>query len=54
MDKCSPANMRKALIAADQFRKAGIEFVPIPVINLDNKLDMINLMLENLEIIEKQ
>ena len=31
MDKCSPVVMRKNLEVVDQFKKWGIDFVPIPV-----------------------
>ena len=41
MLKCSPVEMRKALIIVDELRKAGIEFVAVPVINSAHKAELI-------------
>ena len=31
MNKCSPVEMRKNLLVVEQFKKYGIDFVPMPV-----------------------
>lgn len=43
MDKCSPIEMRKNLEAVDTFRKAGIDFVPVPVRDGAHKDELIDL-----------
>lgn len=37
IEKASPVEMRKALEIVDQYRKAGIMFVPIPVLSKDEE-----------------
>jgi hypothetical protein len=41
MIQCSPVEMRKNLDAVEEFRKAGIDFVPIAVKNSVHKIDLI-------------
>ena len=36
MNRASPADLRKAIDAANVYVKAGILFVPIPVLNKDD------------------
>ncbi len=37
MEKCSPVEMRKNLMAVDELKRAGIDFVPIPVSSAAHK-----------------
>jgi len=53
MNKASPANMRKALVVVDEFRKAGILFIPMPVLNNKDKDDLAKEACCRLDIIEK-
>lgn len=41
MERCSPVEMRKNLEVVEQFRKAGIDFVSIPVRNDDHKKELL-------------
>ena len=41
MNMCSPVEMRKNLDAVEELRKAGIDFVPIPVKDAVHKTDLI-------------
>ena len=49
MNKCSPAVMRKNLLVAEQFKKFGIGFVPVPVRDLDHKNEIMSLANKVLE-----
>lgn len=41
MKRCSPVKMRQNLLVVDQFKKAGIDFVAVPVKDADHKNEMI-------------
>lgn len=41
MDKCSPVEMRKNLEVVEQFKRVGIDFVAVPVMNESHKNEMI-------------
>ena len=41
MNKCSPVEMRKNLLAVDEFRKHMIDFVVIPVKSEKHKAELI-------------
>ena len=41
MERCSPTEMRKNLIAVDILRKTGIDFVCVPVTSAANKLKVV-------------
>jgi hypothetical protein len=45
--------MRKALEAVDHFRKAGILFVPMPVINEDDLHALVDQMMAQLQKLEE-
>ena len=49
MERCSPVEMRKNLQVVDQFRKAGIDFVAIPVMDDEHKAELIQLGQDVLE-----
>ena len=53
MEKCSPVEMRKNLLIVDELRKAGIDFVAVPVINEAQKDHLLNQAHQNLLAIEK-
>ena len=51
MERCSPTEMRKNLKVVDAYRKAGIDFVPVPVRDEGHKNELIdqgNQVLENI------
>ncbi len=52
MNRATPVQMRKALEAVDQLRKAGVLFVPIPVINEDDRYALVDQMLARLQELE--
>ena len=41
MNRCSPAEMRKNLDVVEQFKQAGIDFVPMPVKDDAHKANLI-------------
>ncbi len=41
MNKCSPVEMRKNLEVVDTFKKHGIDFVAVPVMDSDHKNKLI-------------
>lgn len=49
MDKCSPVDMRKNLEAVEIFRKAGIDFVPMPVTGSQPKERLLDQVQKNLD-----
>jgi hypothetical protein len=49
MDKASPVDMRKMLNVVNSFKRYGIMFVPIPVLNYEDKAKYIELMSDQLE-----
>jgi hypothetical protein len=51
MNRASPVEMRKSLVMVDELRKTGILFVPIPVLNTEDKDNLIHALDRRLEII---
>ena len=49
MDRCNPVEMRKNLMVVEQFKKAGIDFVAVPIKSEDHKNEMIAYVNEVLE-----
>lgn len=49
MNKASPVDMRKMLEVVNSFKRCGIMFVPIPVLNYEDKAKYIELMSDQLE-----
>ena len=49
MTRCDPVEMNKNLKVVDQYRRAGIDFVAVPVKNEDHKNEMIQYGNEVLE-----
>lgn len=45
--------MRKNLVAVDGFKKAGIGFIPMPVLNEEDKNMLLTMMSDRLDKIEK-
>jgi len=41
MNACSPEEMKKNLEVVDTFKKHGIDFVPVPVLDSDHKKTLI-------------
>ncbi|MFI8748882.1 DUF1382 family protein [Vreelandella lionensis] len=54
MNKASPIDTRRSLEAASAFAKAGIPFVPVPVLNARQKSEAGVLATQRLEQIEKE
>ena len=53
MEKCSPAEMRKNLEMVEMLKKAGIDFVAIPVKNEEEKQKFLGILMQNLDEIQK-
>ena len=51
MEKCGPVEMRQALEAVETFRKFGIRFVPMPVLNDDDHEKVLKDMQDKLSLI---
>lgn len=54
MNKCSPIGMRNNLIIVDALEKSGIDFVAVPVLNKDDKEELLSKASERLEIIKQK
>lgn len=54
MNRASPVELRKALEAANIFVKAGILFVPIPIVAEDDKKILGQLLAEQLDLIVRE
>jgi hypothetical protein len=53
MKKTSPVEMRKALTLVEAFKKAGILFVPVPVMSENDLVALTDQVSLRLDIIEK-
>ena len=53
-EKCSPVEMRKNLAMVDLFSKQGVDFVPIPVKNEEDKQKLVAQMMAALDHLEEQ
>lgn len=54
MNRADPVDMRKALKVADEFKKAGILFVSLPVLNKEDGNNLCVESFRRLDILEKQ
>ena len=54
MNRAIPADLRKSLAIAQAFAKGGIDFVPMPVINEEDKAAQVAELQRRLEQIEKE
>ena len=54
MKRASPVELRKAKYLVKEFVRAGIDFVPIPVVDQDDKNELAMDLLRRLERIEKE
>ncbi len=54
MKRADPADLRKAQYLVEEFVRAGIDFVPIPVIDQDDKNELAMDLQRRLEQIEKE
>ena len=54
MERATPQQMRAALEIVDNFRKYGIHFVPVPVLNDDDATALAALSYQRLSDLEKQ
>ena len=53
VERCNPAEMRKNMIAADAFKRCGIDFVPIPVRSPEHKAELLAQCFRELDAIEE-
>ena len=53
MKRANPADLRKAKYLVEEFVRAGIDFVPIPAIDQDDKNELAMDLQRRLEQIEK-
>jgi hypothetical protein len=49
MNKASPIDMRKMLDVVDVLKRAGIMFVPVPILNDEDKAKYLELMNDQFE-----
>ncbi|WP_339886532.1 DUF1382 family protein [Vreelandella maris] len=54
MNRASPIETRRSLQAADAYAKAGIPFIPVPVLNAKQKAETGVLATQRLEQIERE
>ena len=54
MKRADPADLRKAKYLVEEFVRAGIDFVPIPVIDQDDNNELAMDLQRRLEQIEKE
>ena len=54
MERATPAQSRRSLEIATELAKAGIAFVPVPVLDQDDRGKMLQLLSERLEQLEKE
>lgn len=54
MKRADPADLRKAKYLVEEFVRAGIDFVPIPVVDQDDKNELAMDLQRRLEQLEKE
>lgn len=54
MERATPAQSRRSLAIANELAKAGFAFVPVPVLDADDRGKMLQLLSERLERLEKE
>lgn len=54
MNRANPIDMRKSLKVADEFKKAGILFVPMPVLSKKDGDELCRESFRRMGILEKQ
>ena len=52
MNRANPASMRKVLEMVNELKKAGILFMPIPVLNQDDACELLAKLEFRLEVLE--
>lgn len=53
MNRASPADLRLSMEAVDCMVKAGVNFVPVPILSIDHQAELIEQMKTALETMEK-
>jgi len=53
MNRSNPSQIRKSLELANQLKIAGIEFIPIPVLNDGDRMELLTQLNEKLDKMEK-
>jgi len=54
IERASPVEMRKTLEIVDEFKKAGIKFIPIPILSEDDSKLLGAIMLKQMEQLDKE
>ena len=49
MQRCGAVRMRKSLESVDLLKKSGIEFVPIPVMDDDDRAKLLGILMQRVE-----
>lgn len=53
VERANPNEMRKAITMSEHFIKHGIYFIPIPVVDSENANVLLEMLISNLEKLEK-
>lgn len=54
MDKATPVELRRSLELVEAMKKAGIGFIPIPILNEKDRLELYSMLNDRLCKIEKE
>lgn len=54
MKRANPANLRRALEAAQAMAKAGIDFVPVPVRSDTDRAELVYMVKQRLDLVEPE
>ena len=52
--RASVVELRKSLVMVDELKSIGIDFVPVPVMNKEDKAYLVGLVQQRLSLLEKE